>query len=99
MSALAEYYTTTVIPVQIPASGLVISILVSIFGSYATVLLLGRRTASRGWRNHVILALSAICFAAVAIWGMHFVSMVSVRLYPTPDLRWYVRVSGTLFAF
>lgn len=35
-----------------------------------------------GWRNHVILGLSVVCFATVAVWGMHFVSVsvCSLRL-------------------
>jgi NO-binding membrane sensor protein with MHYT domain len=52
----------------------VASILVSLLGSYATLTLLGRRTGSHGWRNHAILGLSVVCFATVAVWGMHFVS-------------------------
>ena len=92
-TALSTFYNNTAVPLQIQPSGLVISILVAIFGSYATLLLLGRRTASRGWRNHVFLALAATCFSAVAIWGMHFTSMVSVRLLPSPSQTWYVRVS------
>jgi NO-binding membrane sensor protein with MHYT domain len=72
---------------------LVLSIIVSILGSYATLLLLGRRTSNRGLRNFGFLAVSAICFAAVAVWGMHFVSMISVRLDPSPNLSWAIMVS------
>ena len=74
---------------------LVLSIIVSILGSYATLLLLGRRTSSRGWRNHLLLIFAAICFAAVAVWGMHFVSMISLRLRASPEISWYIEVGPT----
>ena len=64
----------------------------SILGSYATLLLLGKRTSSRGWRNHTLLVAAAICFSAVAVWGMHFVSMISVRLVASPNVTWYIEV-------
>jgi NO-binding membrane sensor protein with MHYT domain len=32
-----------------------------------------------GWRNHVILGLSVVCFATVAVWGMHFVGVFVCR--------------------
>lgn len=90
--ALAEYYQSMAVPLNPQAGILIASILVSILGSYATLLLLGRRTSSRGIRNTALLVLAAICFAAVAVWGMHFVSMISVRLQASPDLTWYLRV-------
>jgi hypothetical protein len=90
--ALAEYYTQYAIPLRPQAGILVLSIIVSILGSYATLLCLGRRTSSRGWRNHILLFASALCFAAVAVWGMHFVSMVSTRLRPSPEVVWYLQV-------
>jgi hypothetical protein len=90
--ALAIYYTANAIPLHPQPGLLVLSIIVSILGSYATLLCLGRRTSSRGWRNHVLLFASALCFAAVAVWGMHFVSMVSTRLRPSPDVVWYLQV-------
>ncbi|KAK8854768.1 hypothetical protein IAR55_003507 [Kwoniella newhampshirensis] len=89
--ALAEYYQSQAIPLRPQPGVLVASIIVSILGSYATLLVLGRRTSSRGWRNHGLLGLAALVFAACAIWGMHFVSMISVRLRPSPDLTWYLR--------
>ncbi|WRT68429.1 uncharacterized protein IL334_005405 [Kwoniella shivajii] len=60
------------IPLRPQPGVLVASIIVSILGSYATLLVLGRRTSSRGWRNHGLLLLAAVVFAACAIWGMHF---------------------------
>lgn len=91
---LAEYYVDHFIPLRPRPGILVLSIIVSILGSYATLLLLGRRTSSRGWRNHTLLGMAAICFAAVAVWGMHFVSMISVRLRASPNVTWYLEVSG-----
>jgi NO-binding membrane sensor protein with MHYT domain len=41
----------------------------------------------------MFLGLAATCFAAVAVWGMHFVSMISVRLKPSPDVTWFLIVS------
>lgn len=92
--ALVLYYQTADIPLRPQAGVLVASIIVSILGSYATLLVLGRRTSSRGWRNHLLLGVAALCFASVAVWGMHFVSMISVRLKPSPDVTWYIRVSS-----
>lgn len=92
-SALVTYYTDHDIPMRPQPGFLVLSIIVSILGSYATLLLLGRRTSNRGLRNFGFLAVSAICFAAVAVWGMHFVSMISVRLDPSPNLSWAIMVS------
>ena len=91
--ALVTYYQTHDVPLKPNPGLLVLSIVVSILGSYATLLLLGRRTSSRGWRNHSLLIVAAICFSAVAVWGMHFVSMISVRLQASPDVTWYLEVS------
>jgi hypothetical protein len=91
--ALASYYTLYPIPLRPRPGILILSIIVSILGSYATLLCLGRRTGSRGWRNYALLFASAICFAAVGIWGMHFVSMISMRLQPSPNIVWYLTVS------
>jgi len=96
--ALAEYYTQYAIPLRPQPGILVLSIVVSILGSYATLLCLGRRTSSRGWRNHILLFASALCFAAVAVWGMHFVSMVSTRLRPSPEVVWYLQVCPSSIA-
>ena len=51
----------------------VASILVSVLGSYATLLILGRRTSNRGFANGLLLVLSAGAFTVVAVWSMHFV--------------------------
>lgn len=92
------------VPIR-PIPGVIVaSILVSVLGSYATLLVLGRRTSARGLRNLALLLLAAVCFSAVAVWGMHFVSMISIRLKasegfganPTPGIDkvvWYINVS------
>lgn len=90
---LVSYYVDYAVPIRTQPGVLVASIIVSILGSYATLIVLGRRTSSRGWRNHLLLLLAAIVFAACAIWGMHFVSMISIRLKASPDVVWYIRVS------
>jgi hypothetical protein len=72
-TALALYYRLHPISLQANPGVVVASIIVSLLGSYATLTLLGRRTGMHGWRNHVILGLSVVCFATVAVWGMHFV--------------------------
>ncbi|BEJ12564.1 hypothetical protein CspHIS471_0210240 [Cutaneotrichosporon sp. HIS471] len=86
---LAQYYSQyhgNPVPID-PIPGVIVaSILVSILGSYATLLVLGRRTSPRGVRNLALLLLAAVCFAAVAVWGMHFVSMISIRLNATRGL-------------
>ena len=90
---LIQYYETHAIPIHPLAGVVVASIIVSILGSYATLTILGRRTSSRGWRNHVFVVTAAFCFSAVAVWGMHFVSMISIRLMASPNITWYLRVS------
>lgn len=90
---LVSYYVNNAVPIRTQPGVLIASIIVSILGSYATLIVLGRRTSSRGWRNHLLLLLAAIVFAACAIWGMHFVSMISIRLKASPDVVWYIRVS------
>lgn len=90
--ALVDWYTTYAVPLHPQPGLLVLSIIVSILGSYATLLCLGQRTGSRGWRNYILLFASATCFAAVAVWGMHFVSMISTRLEPSEDIVWYLQV-------
>lgn len=92
-NALVDYYYDTDIPMRPEPGFLVLSIIVSILGSYATLLLLGRRTSNKGLRNFGFLIVSAICFAAVAVWGMHFVSMISVRLDASPSISWTIVVS------
>ncbi|GMK59234.1 hypothetical protein CspeluHIS016_0702490 [Cutaneotrichosporon spelunceum] len=94
---LAQYYAQgygNPVPID-PIPGVIVaSILVSILGSYATLLVLGRRTSPRGVRNLFLLLLAAVCFAAVAVWGMHFVSMISIRLNATRGLK-YVGLAGS----
>ncbi|WVQ68033.1 uncharacterized protein L199_006239 [Kwoniella botswanensis] len=89
--ALADYYIDFAIPLRPQPGVLVASVIVSYLGSYATLLVLGRRTSSRGWRNHGLLLLAAVVFAACAIWGMHFVSMISIRLRASPYVTWYIQ--------
>lgn len=81
------------IPLHPLPGAIVSSIVVSILGSYANLLLLGRRTSSHGWRNHLRLFNAALCFSTVAVWGMHFVSMVTIRLLASPEVTWYISVS------
>ncbi|OCF39031.1 hypothetical protein I317_07168 [Kwoniella heveanensis CBS 569] len=97
-AALADYYLDNAIPLRPQPGVLVASIIVSILGSYATLLVLGRRTSSRGWRNHGLLFIAAIVFAACAIWGMHFVSMISVRLRASPSVTWYIQFNKGMTA-
>lgn len=94
-----QYYVTHAVPIHPVPGILVLSIVVSVLGSYATLLLLGRRTSSRGWRNHLLLGFAAVCFSAVAVWGMHFVSMISIRLLASPDVTWYIQVSNTVHGY
>lgn len=96
---LAAWYADNrrAVPIRPEAGVLVASILVSILGSYATLLVLGRRTSPRGFRNLILLLLAAVCFSAVAVWGMHFVSMISIRLQATPEkngVQWYMQFSA-----
>jgi NO-binding membrane sensor protein with MHYT domain len=90
---LIKHYVTHAVPIRPQVGVLIASILVSILGSYATLLVLGRRTSPRGFRNMTLLLLAALCFAAVAVWGMHFVSMISIRLRPVEGEDWFITVS------
>ncbi|KAG0151185.1 hypothetical protein CROQUDRAFT_668047 [Cronartium quercuum f. sp. fusiforme G11] len=88
--ALAEFYQTHPIPSSFNAGVVIASILVSILGAATTLLLLGRRTATSGFRNWALLVLAAITMASVGIWGMHFIGMNMV-LQPSPDVSWYIQ--------
>ncbi|EIW67253.1 hypothetical protein TREMEDRAFT_12207, partial [Tremella mesenterica DSM 1558] len=91
--ALRDYYATHAVPLRPSPGVLVVSIVVSILGSYTTLLCLGRRTSSKGWKNHFLLMMAGVCFACVAVWGMHFVSMISIHLRATPHVTWYITFS------
>ncbi|KAH9816501.1 hypothetical protein DFH28DRAFT_891290 [Melampsora americana] len=88
--ALAIYYQTHPIPHSFNAGVVVASILVSILGAATTLLLLGRRTATSGFRNWMLLLLAAITMASVGIWGMHFIGMNMV-LQPSSEVSWYIQ--------
>ncbi|ODN78712.1 hypothetical protein L202_04283 [Cryptococcus amylolentus CBS 6039] len=88
---LMQYYQTHAIPIHPQPGALVASVIVSILGSYATLLVLGRRTGSRGWRNHIFLFLAAVVFSSTAVWSMHFLSMTTIRLKASPSVTWYIQ--------
>lgn len=88
--ALAIYYQTHPIPHSFNAGVVIASILVSILGAATTLLLLGRRTATSGFRNWMLLLLAAITMASVGIWGMHFIGMNMV-LQPSSEVSWYIQ--------
>lgn len=66
--ALAIYYQTHAVPQLFNPGIVVASVVVSILGAYTTLLLLGRRTATNGWRNWFLLGLAATTMAGVGIW-------------------------------
>lgn len=72
--ALAAYYASRPIPETFEPGIVAASVLVSILGSYATLLLLGKRTSIRGTRNLVLLLAASVTFGVVGVWSMHFVS-------------------------
>lgn len=71
--ALSAYWSTRWMPWTANPGVTVASILVSVLGSYATLLILGRRTSNRGFGNGLLLVLGAGAFTVVAVWSMHFV--------------------------
>ncbi|KAL7412161.1 hypothetical protein BDY24DRAFT_110596 [Mrakia frigida] len=91
--ALAAYYASRPIPETFEPGIVAASVLVSILGSYATLLLLGKRTSIRGTRNLVLLLAASVTFGVVGVWSMHFVSMLGLRLVPSPTVDWYLRFS------
>jgi NO-binding membrane sensor protein with MHYT domain len=97
-SALAGYYITHAVPLEANAGVIVASVIVSILGSYATLLLLGRRSGDQNIRSHLFMALGAICFATIGIWGMHFISFQAFRLRAAEDVLWTIRVSWVSIA-
>ena len=82
--ALAIYYQSAPIPETFEPGIIVASVLVSILGSYATLLLLGKRTSIRGTRNLILLLAASITFGVVGVWSMHFVSSFSARPFSLP---------------
>lgn len=67
LAALAVYYQTHPIPSTLEAGVVIASILVSVLGTSTTLLLLGRRTATNGFRNWALLVLAAITMASVYV--------------------------------
>ena len=68
-AALAAYYKDHAIPVSYNAGLIAASIVVSLLGSYTTLVLLGRRTSNVGWRNIAYLITAALTMSSVGIWG------------------------------
>ncbi|KAN0064489.1 hypothetical protein ACQY0O_002115 [Thecaphora frezii] len=92
MTAVAEYYTLHRIPQRYNPGIVVASIAVAVLGSYATLLVLGKRTSNKGIRNILLLSLAATTMASVGIWGMHFIGMY-MSLRPIAGVTWYVKVN------
>lgn len=65
LHALAIYYQTHPVPQSFNAGVVVASILVSVLGAATSLLLLGRRTATSGFRNWALLFLAAVTMASV----------------------------------
>ncbi|PWN54164.1 hypothetical protein IE53DRAFT_365687 [Violaceomyces palustris] len=93
MTAVAEYYETHRIPQRFNPGIVVASIAVSVLGSYATLLLLGKRTSNKGTKNVLLLVLAATTMASVGIWGMHFIGM-HMSLRPVAGVSWYIKVNA-----
>lgn len=92
--ALANYFKSHRIPWTANPGVIVASILVSILGSYATLMLLGRRTSVKGLKNFVWLVLAAMTFSVVGIWSMHFVRSRPFQPSRAPRLRLELRRSS-----
>jgi NO-binding membrane sensor protein with MHYT domain len=108
LEELAVYYQTHPLPVHYSPVFIALSILVSLIGCYATLLLLGRRTSNHGHRNFLYLIAAAFLMASgkplftlspipahekpAGIFGMHFVGMFH-SLRPAPGVHWYIKFS------
>lgn len=88
-TALATYYETHAIPLRLHPGIVVASVLLSVFGSYACLYLLSRRTGSYGARNIALLLLAASTMAFVAISSAHYIGMYAV-LHPSPQVSWTI---------
>ncbi|PWY99903.1 hypothetical protein BCV70DRAFT_217616 [Testicularia cyperi] len=91
LTAVAEYYVYHKIPQRFNPGIVVASIAVAALGSYATLLVLGKRTSNKGTKNILLLSLAATTMASVGIWGMHFIGM-HMSLRPVPNVNWYIKV-------
>ncbi|KAI9749877.1 MAG: hypothetical protein M1835_001476 [Candelina submexicana] len=58
----------------------IVSLLVSLLGTWTTVELLHRRTAGRGWYNSVLLVGACITMGGIATWSMHFIGNRAIIL-------------------
>lgn len=70
LTELALYYTDHALPQRYSPGIVVASILVSVFGCFSTLTLLGKRTGASNLRNHFWLLFAATTMASVAVWGM-----------------------------
>lgn len=98
LTEVGIWYETHDIPQRLNPIAIVASILVSILGSYATLMVLGKRTSHAGLRNAMLLVWAAFNMACVGIWGMHFIGM-SLRLQPIPEVKWFPRFSPGFTVF
>ncbi|PWN46283.1 hypothetical protein IE81DRAFT_2818 [Ceraceosorus guamensis] len=92
VTAIAEYYLTHPVPQRLVPVIIVASVAVSVLGSYATLLLLGKRTGNKGIRNVAFLLMAAVTMSSVGIWGMHFIGM-HMTLQPINGINWYFSYS------
>ncbi|EPQ29261.1 uncharacterized protein PFL1_03016 [Pseudozyma flocculosa PF-1] len=92
MTAVAEYYTQHRIPQRFSPGIVFASVAVAALGSYATLLVLGKRTGNKGLKNMALLSLAATTMASVGIWGMHFIGMY-MSLRPIAGVTWYIKVN------
>lgn len=91
-TALAVYYQTHPLTHRLSARVVAASVLAALLGAYTTLLLLGRRTAARGWRNWALLVLAATTEASVGIWCTSFCRRrawwrLTMSSYPLPRHR------------
>lgn len=98
MTALAEWYIDHPVPQHFSAGIVVASIVVAFLGAWSALLLLSKRTSSKGARNIALLFLAAVAESAVGIWGMHGIGMFSMTLKPTDNVDWHVGFSAAFTA-
>jgi NO-binding membrane sensor protein with MHYT domain len=97
-TAVAIWYETHDIPQRYNPAIVVASVLVSLLGSYSTLIVLGKRTSNSGARNAALLVWAAMTMSCVGIWGMHFIGM-NFKLEPVPGQGWYISFSPAFTVF
>lgn len=76
---LAEY-EGKIVPRGFHFGFIIVSYVVSLIGTTATLELINRRTSPKGKYNHMLLVSAAVSMGGIAIWSMHFIGNRALNL-------------------